>query len=347
MAIGMAQGAIISKALTTSKSSRSPFLASRDLDDDRWSGESLNRDCSLTDSEVTVPERERWWTNKAKTWSESIEGVSESTRRTYFEKALTAYAAMRRLGYDATPRSVSRPMVEALLHDESMAPTTRATYAFCLHGLLAHVGNPLADNSHKRLWKPPRWVATRRRWASLEETSALLNAAPDAAARVAIALLGCGLRQDEVVRLRVLDLEKGPAGWGVRVRGKGGRPRVVALTDQAVDALIPVVHRRPPDALVYGWKRSRLWRDVTEACQVAGVRHLSPHDVRRGFARSYLRVAVESGMNYPDALGSLQGLLGHEDPAQTLYYAQPEREAAVRGVSALSVAYATASRSGA
>ena len=294
-----------------------------------------------------MPTRARWWTNKAKAWSESIEGVSESTRRMYFEKALTAYAALRRLGYDPTPRSVSRPMVEALLRDESMAPTTRTTYAFCLHGLLAHIGNPLADASHKRLWKPPRWIATRRRWASLDETCALLNAAPDEAARVAIALLGCGLRQDEVVRLRVLDLEKGATGWGARVRGKGGKPRVVALTDQAVDALIPVVHRKPPEALVYGWKRSRLWRDVARACRIAGLRHLSPHDIRRGFARSYLRVAVESGMNYPDALGSLQELLGHEDAAQTLYYAQPEREAAVRGVSALSLAYASAESRGA
>ena len=343
----MARGATIARAGAHTTASPSPSLRDFAVVPFGSSGESFNWNGSQAGSEDTVPTRARWWTNKAKAWSESIEGISESTRRMYFEKALTAYAALRRLGYDPTPRSVNRQMVEALLRDESMAPTTRTTYAFCLHGLLAHIGNPLADASHKRLWKPPRWIATRRRWASLDETCALLNAAPDEAARVAIALLGCGLRQDEVVRLRVLDLEKGPTGWGARVRGKGGKPRAAALTDQAVDALIPVVHRKPPEALVYGWKRSRLWRDVARACRIAGLRHLSPHDIRRGFARSYLRVAVESGMNYPDALGSLQELLGHEDAAQTLYYAQPEREAAVRGVSALSLAYASAESRGA
>lgn len=343
----MARGATIAWAGAHTTASRPPSLQDVTVVPFGSNGEAFNSTGSWVRSEDTVPTRARWWTNKAKAWSESIEGVCESTRRMYFEKALAAYAVLCRLGYDPTPRSVTRPMVEALLRDETMAPTTRSTYAFCLHGLLTHVGNPLADASHKRLWKPPRWIATRRRWASLDETCALLNAAPDESARVAIALLGCGLRQDEVVRLRVLDLEESPTGWGARVRGKGGKPRVVALTDQAVDALIPVVHRKPPEALVYGWKRSRLWRDVARACQIAGTRHLSPHDIRRGFARSYLRVAVESGMNYPDALGSLQELLGHEDPAQTLYYAQPEREAAIRGVSALSHAYANAESRGA
>ncbi|MGB6500331.1 MAG: tyrosine-type recombinase/integrase [Thermoplasmata archaeon] len=170
----------------------------------------------------------------------------------------------------------------------------------------------------------------------------MLNAARDDAARVAIALLGCGLRQDEVLRLRVGSLDRGPEGWTALVRGKGGKPRVVPLTSQAIDALVPVVHGKATDSRVYQWGRTRLWRDVDQACRAANLRHLAPHDARRGYARSYLRVAVSSGMSYPDALGSLQAILGHEDPAETLYYASPEREVAVRGVSAMSQAYAAA-----
>jgi integrase len=294
-----------------------------------------------------VPAGVRWWTKKAKAWSESLEGVSVETRATYVEKAILASAALRRLGYDVNPGRVTAPMVESLLRDETLAPTTRAIYAFCLRGLLRFVGNPIASPERKRLWKPPRWVATHRRWATIEESSAMLNSARDDVARVAVALLGCGLRRAEILRLRVGELDRGPTGWVARVRGKGGKLREVPLTSQAIDALVPVVQGKPSDARVYPWKRSRLWRDVDEACRAANLRHLAPHDARRGYARSYLRVAVASGMNYPDALGSLQAILGHEDPAETLYYASPEREVAVRGVSAMSRAYAAAAHQGA
>jgi integrase len=275
-----------------------------------------------------------------------LEGVQESTRRTYAEKAVNALDAIQRLKFDATPMDVNKRAIEALLHDETLAPTTRSTYAFCLRGLLRHVGNPIAGSEHKNLWKPPRWVATHRRWASLEEQSAMLNSARDEAARVAIALLGCGLRQDEVLRLRVENLDRGPNGWVANVRGKGGKPRPVDLTTQAIDALIPAVHGKGPKDRVYGWTRSRLWSDVNRACKAAGVRHLAPHDSRRGYASSYLSEAVKRGIPYHEALLSLQQLLGHEDPAQTLYYASPGREVAARGVAAMSEAYAAAGKRG-
>ncbi|MGP8077357.1 MAG: tyrosine-type recombinase/integrase [Thermoplasmata archaeon] len=248
--------------------------------------------------------------------------------------------ALARLGFDVSPHDVTAPMVETLLLDETLAPTTRATYAFCLRGLLRSVGNPIAGPERKRLWKPPRWVATHRRRATLEESSAMLNAARDDAARVGIALLGCGLRQDEVLRLQVGALDRGPEGWTAFVRGKGGKLRVVPLTSQAIDALFPVVHGKSQESRVYPWGRTRLCRDLDHACRAANLRHLAPHDARRRYARSCLRVAVSSGMNYKAALGSLQAILGHEDPAETLYYASPEREVAVRGVSAMSQAYA-------
>ena len=294
--------------------------------------------------EATLPAGQRWVAQRAREWSESIEGLSELSRREYTERAQWAFGALVRLGFDASPLDVTAPMIESLLRDESLAPTTRATYAFCLRGVLRHCGNPLAAPERKRLWRPPRWVATRRRWATIEETAALINHARDPAARVAIALLACGLRQDEVVRLRVSNLERAAAGWVATCRGKGAKLRMVPLTAQAIDALVPAIAGLLPDARVYSWHRSRMWNDVRLSARAAGIRHLSPHDLRRGFARSYLRVASQSGISYPDALGSLQSILGHEDPAQTLYYAQPEREVAARGVAAMSAAYAAAIR---
>ncbi len=289
--------------------------------------------------EDTVPSRVRWWTQNAGEWSESIEGLGETTRRTYREKAFLAYCVLRRLGFDPTPRTVTRVMVEALLHDESIAPTTRATYAQCLRGLLTFAGNRIADASHRRLWKPPRWVATRRRWATLEENAAVLNHARDARARVAITLLGCGLREDEVIRLHVGDLERTPRGWCARVRGKGAKLRMVPLTDQAVDALLPVTTGGRPSDPVYGFGRSRLWNDVRLACASSGIRHLSPHDLRRGYARNYL-AAAEPVLGFRRALSSLKDNLGHEDEAQSLYYAGSQLEDGTTGVATLSRAYA-------
>jgi site-specific recombinase XerD len=47
-----------------------------------------------------------------------------------------------------------------------------------------------------------------------------------------------------------------------------------------------------------------LWRLVRRVCQRAGLRPLSPHQLRHGFANRFLH---ESGQNF----GALQGLLGH------------------------------------
>ncbi len=293
-----------------------------------------------------MPTRARWWDQNAREWSESIEGVGQPTRRLYKEKATSAGNVLRRLGFDPTPKTVTRTMVEALLRDETLAPTTRGTYAFCLRGVLAFAGNPLADGTHKKLWKPPPQVATRRRWASLEENAAALNHARDERARVAIALLGCGLREDEVVRLRVGDVERTPRGCCATVRGKGGKLRVVPLTDQAVDAMLPAMAGAGPAGLVYGFKRARLWNDVRLACVSAGIRHLSPHDLRRGYARNYL-AATEPILGFRRALSSLRDNMGHEDEAQTLDHAGSELEDGTVGVASLSRVYAAKQTQGA
>jgi integrase len=295
---------------------------------------------------TTVPNRVRWWTQIAREWSESIEGISEATRRTYREKSWGVYAVLRRLGFDPTPKTVTRVMVEAVLRDETLAPTTRQTYAFCLRGVIGFAGNRLADTSHRRLWKPPKWVATHRRWATLEENVAVLNHARDERALVAVALLGCGLREDEVIRLRVGDLEQTPRGWCARVRGKGAKLRMVPLTEQAVDALIPVVTGKGTSELVYGYRRARLWNDVRLACSAAGIRHLSPHDLRRGYARNYL-AAAEPVLGFRRALMSLKDNLGHEDEAQSLYYAGSQLEDGATGVATLSKAYTARKTEGA
>src|ERR687897_1944464 len=56
-----------------------------------------------------------------------------------------------------------------------------------------------------------------------------------------------------------------------------------------------------------------LWRMVRRVCARAGIRTLSPHQLRHGFANRFLR---ESGRD----LVALQGLMGHSRPDTTQVY---------------------------
>ena len=92
--------------------------------------------------------------NKARLWTESIEGVSEETRRTYGGKALSAVARIRTFGYKETLPHLPAEAVERLLRETSLAPTTRAYYGFALRGFLLYLKNPVA--TRKRVWRSPR-----------------------------------------------------------------------------------------------------------------------------------------------------------------------------------------------
>ncbi|EQD50670.1 site-specific integrase, partial [mine drainage metagenome] len=254
----------------------------------------------------------------------------------------SAYRVLRRLGFDPPPIGVTASMVEALLRCPDLAPTTKSTYTFCLRGLLRHVRNPVAER--KAVWKGPPWVATNRDWATVQEANGMLDAARDEVARVGIALLQCGLRDCEVLRAKVGDLQMGPNGWVLKVRGKFDKLRKVPLLDQTVVALVPVTHGAPPNAPLYKWGRSRLWNDVRRACEASGIRHLRPYDLRRGFAREYKRAFMAAGVDYLTVRDSLRVTMGHEHPDQTEYYIGSEAENAAVGMRVLSSAYAAAAK---
>jgi Phage integrase family len=56
-----------------------------------------------------------------------------------------------------------------------------------------------------------------------------------------------------------------------------------------------------------------LWRMVQRVCRRAGIRELSPHQLRHGFANRFLR---ESGRDFV----ALQQLMGHKRPDTTQQY---------------------------
>jgi integrase/recombinase XerD len=135
-------------------------------------------------------------------------------------------------------------------------------------------------------------------------------------------LYATGLRVSELVSLRLENLDL--AGGFLRVRGKGGKERLVPFAPQAGEQLLQyLTHARPElqpqeDTVFLGARgtpltRQSFWRILKSLAGVAGLpATLSPHGLRHSFATHLL----QSGMN----LRSLQMLLGHSDLSTTQIY---------------------------
>jgi integrase len=283
-----------------------------------------------------VPNRVRWWTEQADKWSRELSGVSQKTRRDYATKVSAMARRFEARGTLAAPKELGSQAVEDMCRDSGLYPTTRNGYMLRLRKFLKWAGNPISDD--EPLWRAPRWVATHRDWAELAEMSAILCLTRNDSARVAIALgATCGLRDPEIIGARVeMVRPEGSGKWALVFRGKFDKPRRVPLHGPALDALLPTLNGAGPQARLYPYSRTRLWRDIAEACVAAGIRHLRPHDLRRGFAREFLRA---NGSSF-ESVDALREILGHEDIAQTLYYAGLGAQRATDGMDAFARTFA-------
>lgn len=185
---------------------------------------------------------------------------------------------------------------------------------------------------------PARVVPTPRAPKALPEVvtapqvGELLGALPDSPAgrrdRAALELLyGSGLRAAELVGLDLDDVDLGRRL--VRVRGKGGKERVVPFgrpAEQALRAYLPdraawrssaaATERREPVFVNQrgGRLSDRSLRRILVAAVrlLASVHHLHPHTLRHAFATHLL----EAGMD----LRAIQELLGHASLSTTQRY---------------------------
>jgi integrase/recombinase XerD len=178
----------------------------------------------------------------------------------------------------------------------------------------------------------PRLGRTLPRYLTEQEVDALMAGAADlpgsagAMARAALEVLyATGLRVSEMLSLRAAALAPGAAT--ILVRGKGGRERIVPLSEAA---------RRAAAAMLAG-RESGLWlfpgrnpkRPMTRqgfalVLKQAALRggldpaRVSPHVLRHSFASHMLARGAD--------LRSLQLLLGHADIATTEIYTHVETE---------------------
>ncbi len=251
--------------------------------------------------------------------------------------------ARQRLGREPAPSDLDHRLIRTFLADlyaqgrarASSARTLAAIRSFCRY--LRREG-VLADNP-AALVAAPR--PERRMPAHLDIADMnVLLAAPDAATslgrrdRAILELLyASGLRLSELVGLDLDDVNLG--GRLVRVRGKGGRERIVPFHQRAADVIrdyLPVRHRlcetagsevdrpagRGRDPLFVNYRGGRLSgrsvdRLVRRYVALSSTRlGISPHALRHSFATHLLERGAD--------LRSIQELLGHARVSTTQRY---------------------------
>lgn len=118
-----------------------------------------------------------------------------------------------------------------------------------------------------------------------------------------------GMRRGEVARVHSRDLIRDLMGWSLVVHGKGGKTRILPLTDSLADALIA----RPAGFIFPGadhghlspqWVGRLVGRALPEGVTMHALRHAF---ASKGFAKTRNLVAV-------------QRALGHASPSTTLRY---------------------------
>jgi len=133
-----------------------------------------------------------------------------------------------------------------------------------------------------------------------------------------------GMRVSEIVSLRVDDVNLETAT--VRVRGKGGRERILPIHQRAVEALRAYLaegrkafHKEPEEQALFlnprGTQLTRqgLWLIIKKYVQEAGIKaEVTPHTLRHSFATQLL----EGGATLRD----VQELLGHSNISTTQVY---------------------------
>ncbi len=231
------------------------------------------------------------------------------------EADVQAFLAALREGDGEHPALVASSAARAV-------SAVRGLHRFALReGVTAH------DPAHQV--RPPRQLRRLPKAITVDEVERLIAASgPDGAPltlrnRALLEVLyGTGARISEAVGLAVDDLEDDQ----VRLRGKGGRTRVVPLGRYARAALDAYLVRARPGLLAHGrgtpgiflnarggrLTRQGAWEVLQAAAERAGLDGISPHVLRHSFATHLLDGGADVRV--------VQELLGHASVTTTQVY---------------------------
>ena len=215
------------------------------------------------------------------------------------------------------------------LAGRGLASSSRARAVSALRGWyrFLKLEGRLANDPTELLEAPRGWKKLPRFLSAAEVERLLAHPDRDSPAGLRDAVLlellyDCGLRVSELAALRLdqVDLE----AWVLRVRGKGGRDRVVPFGEAGRATLAAYLDRGRPRGhagnphLFPGPRgghltRQRLWQIVRHHVRGSGItRAVSPHALRHSFATHLL----DNGAD----LRAVQVLLGHADISTTQIY---------------------------
>lgn len=254
-----------------------------------------------------------------------------------------AFASARGVAAEAADTEVLRAYLSRLAH-AGMAPSTAARRLSALRQFFRFLhGEGVRPDDPSRAVDSPRQGRALPKYLSEDEVDRLLAAArlrdgsarrrdaSDVLRRVALMeiLYATGLRVSELVGLPLGALSRD--GRLLTVRGKGGKERLVPLTEPATDAVADYLDVRksflPKRAVAKADRflfpsrgagghltRARFAQILKELAAEAGLApaRVSPHVLRHSFASHLLAHGAD--------LRALQQMLGHADIATTQIY---------------------------
>src|SRR5829696_3479334 len=225
---------------------------------------------------------------------------------------------------------VNRPLAAVRLGDvqaylaalENQAPATRANATAALKSLFSFAQETgyLRFNIGKVLKAPPVKNTLAERILAEADTLLMIRMEPNARNRALLTLLyGAGLRIAELCGLRWRDLAERDGAGQVTVYGKGGKTRVVLLSQNTWATLGEIGGGRVPDAPVFRSREggpldaSQVHRIVKAAAERAGLSaEVSAHWLRHAHASHSLDRGAPIHL--------VQQTLGHASVATTGRY---------------------------
>ncbi|HSH02043.1 MAG TPA: tyrosine-type recombinase/integrase [Anaerolineae bacterium] len=179
---------------------------------------------------------------------------------------------------------------------------------------------------------------------SAGELSALLATCDNKAsgirdAAIIAVMYACGLRRGELVALELADYDV--EEMVLRVRGKGNKERLVPVVSGAGAAVADWLAVRGDEAGALFWRLGRgaggrlstqaIYKMLGGRAKKAGIKALSPHDLRRTFVSDLLDAGAD--------IATVQRLAGHANVTTTARYDRRDERAKRQAVELLHVPY--------
>ncbi len=264
-------------------------------------------------------------------------GLAENTVQAYTHHLHCFREFLHRCGISHPAKATMRQVEEFLeeLAERGLSVASRAQYVAALRAFYRFLAfEEQLESDPTELLVLPRRRRPLPEVLSIAEVERLLQQPDESTPRglrdraILEMLYSCGLRVSELCNLRLSDLLT--TEELVRVRGKGGRERLVPIGKVALEWVEryrsqarPLLQRRPTDILflnVRGGRLSRMaiWKLIQWAAQRARIqRAIHPHTLRHSFATHLL----EGGAD----LRAVQEMLGHANISTTQIYVHVDR----------------------